>query len=94
MLFKSAEFLRSESKLCQQANRNFASEAQQLSKKLEEKEQEVRLTNVERARIQKHLQNLERLILRSVKPTVSTVCKNCDTQDILLSIFRQILATA
>lgn len=56
---------------CQQATRNFASEAQQLSKKLEEKEQEVRLTNVERVRIQKHLQNLERLILRSVKPTVS-----------------------
>ena len=56
--------------LWQQATRNFASEAQQLSKKLEEKEQEVRLTNVERARMQKHLQNLERLILRSVKPTV------------------------
>lgn len=54
-----------------QATRNFATEAQELSEKLREKEQEVQITNSERDKIQKHLQNLERLILRSVKPVVS-----------------------
>ena len=55
-----------------QATRNFASEAQQLSRKLREKEKEVRLTSGERDKMQKHLQNLEKLILRSVKPMVPT----------------------
>ena len=47
----------------------------ELSEKLREKEQEVQMTNTERDKVQKHLQNLERLILRSVKPTVSRLAQ-------------------